>query len=35
MENGNVTTGSELVSFDVSFVYVTSDGEEIEVEPAD
>jgi hypothetical protein len=35
MENGKVTSESELISFDVSFVYVTSDGEEIEVQPAD
>jgi hypothetical protein len=35
MENGSVTAQSELVSFDISFIYTLSNGEEVELQPKD
>jgi hypothetical protein len=33
VENTDVTEESELVSFDISFIYTLSNGEEIELQP--
>jgi hypothetical protein len=33
IENTDVTEESELVSFDISFIYTLSGGEKIEVQP--
>jgi hypothetical protein len=33
VENTDVTQESELVSFDISFIYTLSNGEEVELQP--
>ena len=35
MKNTDVTEDSELVSFDISFIYTLSNGEEVELQPKD